>query len=38
MWLQLQVSFDLAQAKKRAHTLKVRPIGSAPPERQKRLL
>lgn len=37
-WLQHQLAYDLAQAKKRAHTLQVLPVGSPPVQRQTRLL
>jgi addiction module HigA family antidote len=34
-WLQLQMAYDLAQARKRAHTIDVTPITSLPPAREK---
>ena len=37
-WLQHQLAYDLAQAKKRAGSLNVIPVGSRPIERQARLI
>jgi addiction module HigA family antidote len=34
-WLQLQLLYDLAQVRKRAHTINVAPITSLPPAREK---
>ena len=37
-WLQHQLAYDLSQAKKRAATLNVIPVGSRPTEQQARLI
>jgi len=37
-WLQHQLVYGLSQAKKRAHKMHVLPVGSAPVQRQARLL
>ncbi|SEN84888.1 addiction module antidote protein, HigA family [Sphingomonas gellani] len=37
-WLQHQLTYDLSQAKKRAATLNVIPVGSRPTEQQARLI
>lgn len=37
-WLQHQLAYDLAQAKKRAGNLNVMPVGSRPIEQQARLI
>jgi antitoxin HigA-1 len=34
-WLQLQLAYDLAQVRKRAHTIDVLPIASLPQARAK---
>jgi len=34
-WLQLQLAYDLAQVRKRAHTIDVTPITSLPQAREK---
>lgn len=34
-WLQLQLAYDLAQARKRAHTLNVAPIAARPSAGEK---
>lgn len=37
-WLQHQLAYDLAQAKKRAGNLNVIPVGNRPMEQQARLI
>lgn len=38
LWLQHQLAYDLAQAKKRAGNLNVTPVGSRQIEQQARLI